>query len=319
MTKSSRNAEHPWVQRSRPRGGRPLIFAHRGGAGLAPENTWPAFEGAHALGVDGFELDVQVSREGEVLVMHDLDLGRTTDQQGRVSAMSADELLRADAGYRFSLNGEHPFRGKGVRIPRLRDLLAHFRDTLFIIELKGDARFLSVRAIEVVREAKAFDRVCFGAFSMRHMYRVRRLGSQILPYRPDWLCTSASALETRVALYASWVHCPFFWVGNRTFYYNYFQAFQVPEMAGSTRVVSPQFIQAAHAAGLLVQVWTVNEEADMRRLADMGVDGLITDRPDRARSLWPAPPRASAAESAPVPEPSSAAAAASRPSGTAAR
>ena len=310
MGKSTSAAEHPWVRRSRAIG-RPLIFAHRGGSGLAPENTWPAFEQAHALGVDGFELDVHVSRDGEVMVFHDADLRRTTNRSGRVSTMSADELLQADAGFHFNgdgfnglngagLNGTgtFPFRGRDIRIPRLRELLAAFPDELLIIELKGTHPVVAERALAVVREAGALDRVCFGGFSWRMLRALRRLDPRA--------CSSASREETRWALYGTWVHlAPVWarWVGM--------QAFQVPEMAGNTRVVSPRFLDAAHTAGLLVQVWTVNEEADMRRLADWGVDGLITDRPDRARALWPAAAIPAAAGAA--------AAAALRQSGTATR
>src|SRR6185295_8504429 len=139
MATATPETEHGWVRRARP-AGRPRIFAHRGGSGLAPENTWPAFEQAHALGVDGFELDVHVSRDGEVVVMHDADLYRTTDAQGLISSMTADELSLVDAGFKFTSPVsplQFPFRGRGVRIPRLRDLLVAFRDELVIIELKG--------------------------------------------------------------------------------------------------------------------------------------------------------------------------------------
>jgi glycerophosphoryl diester phosphodiesterase len=281
MTNFTDDADHRWVRRARP-AGRPLIFAHRGGSGLAPENTWPAFEQAHALGVDGFELDVHVSRDGEVMVIHDADLYRTTDSQGRVSSMTADELSRVDAGYKFQRaasgglsDGDFPFRGRGVRIPKLRDLLTAFRDELIILELKTRHPIVAERALAVVRETDSLDRVCFGGFSWQMLRGLRA-------WEPH-ACSSASQLETRWSLYGSWAH-----IGPRWARSQGVRAFQVPEMAGSTRVVSPRFIKLAHAAGLLVQVWTVNEEADMRRLAEWGVDGLITDRPDRARQIWPA-------------------------------
>jgi glycerophosphoryl diester phosphodiesterase len=334
--------EHPWVRRSR-RAGRPLIFAHRGGAGLAPENTWPAFEEAHALGVDGFELDVHVSRDGEVVVIHDADLRRTTGRDGRVSAMTADELSQADAGFRFTPSdppvavgmGEarastpaasaFPFRGRGVKIPRLRDLLAAFPDELFIIELKGTHPRVALRTLAVVREANALDRVCFGGFSGT-VLKAARFGTDVrssLHRRDPHVCSSAGREETRWALYGSWIHVPMRWLRSRGV-----RAFQVPEMSGNTRVVSPRFVEMAHAAGLLVQVWTVNEEADMRRLAEWGIDGLITDRPDRAMQLWPSaastvaveagPSRPAAASPSPQPHPA-AAGAASRQSGTTTR
>lgn len=249
---------------------RPLVFAHRGGAALAPENTLAAFERAHALGVDGFELDVRLSRDDEVVVIHDAELDRTTDAKARVSSLTADELRHVDAGFRFTSahsSTEFPFRGRGVGVPLLREVLARFPDALLIIELKGGDPRLALRAFDVVREAGALGRVCFGGFRRGILAYVRRLGRA-------QVCSSASREETRWALYRSWVRVPWPWIP--------YGAFQVPETAGRTRVVSPQFLRAAHAAGLVVQVWTVNEEPDMRRLLGWGVDGLITDRPDLA-------------------------------------
>jgi glycerophosphoryl diester phosphodiesterase len=267
--------EHPWVARARA-AGRPLVFAHRGGAALAPENTMAAFERAHALGVDGFELDVRLSRDGQVVVIHDSTVERTTDGAGRVAAMTAGQLQRLDAGFRFESSGERPWRARGATVPLLRDVLSRFRDPLLVIELKGANVRLARRAFEIVRDAGALDRVCFGGYARRMLRRLRRLGA-LHDRRASsvaGVCTSACREETRWALYRSWVHLRWPWVRYR--------AFQVPEAVGRTRVVSPRFVRAAHAAGLVVQVWTVNEEADMRRLLAWGVDGLITDRPDVA-------------------------------------
>jgi len=261
-----RASDHPWIRRSRG-AARPLIFAHRGGAALAPENTLAAFDSGRACGVDGFELDVRLSRDGEVVVIHDAEVGRTTDGLARVSALTADELRRFDAGFRFTGVDGSAWRGRGVRIPLLRDVLARFPDQLLIIELKGGDPTLARRTFDVVRQAGALDRVCFGGYRRGILAHIRRLGN-------SQLCSSASREETRWALYRSWVHVPWPWVS--------YDAFQVPETSGRTRVVSPQFVHAAHAAGLVVQVWTVNDEDDMRRLLGWGVDGLITDRPDLA-------------------------------------
>lgn len=266
----SQSVVHPWVRRSRE-AGRPLVFAHRGGAALAPENTLDAFACAHALGVDGFELDVRLSRDGEVVVIHDADVDRTTDGTGRVETLTLADLQRLDAGARFvaprdATLSQGVWRGRGARIPLLRHVLTQFPEELLIIELKGYDLPLVERTVDVVRAAGAIGRVCFGGFGWRTQRHLRRVG-------PD-ACSSASREETRWALYRSWVR----WPPLRVDY----QAFQVPETAGNTRVVSPAFLRAAHAGGQLVQVWTVNEPDDMRRLLGWGVDGLISDRPDVA-------------------------------------
>jgi glycerophosphoryl diester phosphodiesterase len=289
-TPSTSNTEHPWIQRARA-AGRPLVFAHRGGAQLAPENTLAAFVRAHALGVDGFELDVRLSRDGEVMVIHDADVDRTTNGSGKVSAMTAAELRGLDAGARFkgsSVEGD-------TRIPLLRDVLAQFPGEMLIIELKGANPALPPRAFEVVREAGALDRVCFGGFQRHMLIGVRRCGRRVtsdrLSERPEVpevpvVCSSASREETRWSLYRSWVRMPWPW--------RPYDAFQVPEVSRRTRVVSPEFVRAAHGRGLLVQVWTVNEETQMRRLLSWGVDGLISDRPDlalRVRDAFVSAPR----------------------------
>lgn len=258
--------QHPWVRRCRRDEGRVRVFAHRGGADLAPENTIPAFDRAVALGVDGIELDVRLTRDGEVVVIHDAELDRTTDGRGPVEALTADELARFDAGYRFGPDRGFPWRGRGATIPRLRDVLARFPDTPFIIELKGRNPELARAAVEVVSAAGALDRVCFGGFWDATVRAARAAA--------EGVCTSAARGEIRWALYRSYVAWP---LGRQPY-----AAFQVPESSNGTRVVSPRFVQHVRRAGRLVQVWTVNDAADIRRLAAWGVDGVITDRPDVA-------------------------------------
>src|SRR5881396_496328 len=114
---------HPFFSASRP-----LVFAHRGGAALAPENTIAAFDNGLALGADGLELDVRLSRDGHVVVHHDRTLDRTTNLRGPVANRTADELARADAAYSFRQNGSFPFRGRGIGVPPLSDVLARYRD-----------------------------------------------------------------------------------------------------------------------------------------------------------------------------------------------
>jgi glycerophosphoryl diester phosphodiesterase len=259
----------PWTGRAP--GGRPLVFAHRGGSALRPENTLAAFDNGLALGADGLELDVHLSRDGEVVVHHDAVLDRTTSERGRVAERTAAELARIDAGYSFrpldaAAGQEFPYRGCGIAIPTLACVLDRYPAVPIIIELKTAAEALVRRTVEVVRKSGAAERVSLGSFSTRAMRLARRLAPQIR--------TGAAREETRWALYRSWVSCPF----GRPAY----AELQVPEFSGRTRVVSRRFVALAHRAGVAVYVWTVDDEADMIRLLDWGVDGLISDRPDIA-------------------------------------
>lgn len=231
---------HPFFASSRP-----LVFAHRGGSALAPENTIAAFDHGLALGADGLELDVRLSRDGVVVVHHDRLLDRTTALRGPIADRTARELQRAS-------------------VPTLADVLARYRDPRIIIEMKVNHPDLAAATIDVIRRADAVLRVCLGSFGLR----VLRAARAIEPA----LATSGSREEVRWALYRSRVR----WPVSRVAYSGY----QVPEIAGRTRVVSRRFVEGAHRAGLGVQVWTVDTEEDARRLLDWGVDALITDRPD---------------------------------------
>lgn len=250
---------------------RPLVFAHRGGSALAPENTLEAFANGIALGADGIELDVHLSRDGVVVVHHDRTLDRTTSLRGDLALRTADELSRGD-------------------VPTLAEVLQAHKDVRVIVEIKVNSAQMAAAVVDVLHAADAVERVCVGSFGTRVLRTVRALEPA--------LATSASREEVRWALYWSWITVGsdgsrrswrsggpgrageleregFSRASSRKYH-----GFQVPELAGSTRVVSRRFIDYAHARGLGVQVWTVDTEGDARRLIEWGVDGLITDRPD---------------------------------------
>lgn len=233
---------------------------------LGPENTLTAFERGLAAGADGFEIDVRRSRDGELVVIHDETVDRTTDGRGPVRSMTVDELARVDAAHWFRPDEAYPLRGRGIGVPRFADVLAAFPDSGFIVELKESDLESARLAVEAVRAARAVDRVLIGSFHRRPLGLVR----QLEPAMP----TGAATSETRTAMYLSRLRLPLFRPKYR--------AFQVPEAFGPTRVVTPQFVRTAHAARVPVQVWTVNDEQDMRRLLSWGVDALITDHPGLA-------------------------------------
>lgn len=245
---------------------RPLVFAHRGGSALGPENTLAAFDVGMRVGADGLELDVHLSADGVPVVHHDTTLDRTTSASGPVAARTAAELARVDAGYQFAGRGDFPFRRQGVGIPLLSDVLRMYPDVPLIVEMKVDSRDMGEAVAREVRAAGAADRVCAAGSGARSAAAARAA-------LPEMAC-SASRPEARLAVYRALAG----WPVRRTRYGGY----QVPERTSLLRVVSPRFVRYAHEADVKVQVWTVDDEADMRRLLSWGVDGLISDRPDLA-------------------------------------
>ena len=245
---------------------RPQIFAHRGGCALGPENTFAAFDLGLAAGADGLELDVHLSADGVPVVHHDATLDRTTSQSGPLAARTAAELAQVDAAYRFARDGAFPFRKQGAGIPSLREVLQRYRDIPIVIEMKVNSAQMGEAVARDVRLADAVDRVCVAGYGARSAAAVRAA----IP----GIARSATHSEVRVAVYRGLAGWP---VRDADY-----GCYQVPERNGLIRIVSPRFIRDAHEAGLKVQPWTIDEEADMRRLLAWGVDGLITNRPDLA-------------------------------------
>jgi glycerophosphoryl diester phosphodiesterase len=246
---------------------RPQVFAHRGGCALGPENTIAAFDRGLAAGADGLELDVHLSADGIPVVCHDPTLERTTGAIGPVRALTAAQLASVDAGCRYIDGaGGYPFRERGIGIPALRDVLERYPDIPLIVEMKVDSHEMGTALAAAVRAAAAAERVCAAGYGQRALDAARAA----LPQMP----TSASLPEARLAVYRSMAGVPV----RRPPY----EMYQVPERAGLIPVASRRFIRHAHRAGLHVQVWTVDEQADMERLLAKGADGLITNHPHLA-------------------------------------
>lgn len=249
----------------------PLVIAHRGGAGLWPENTLHAFERAAELGADVVELDVRRAADGELVVIHDATVERTTDGRGPVAGLTLAELRRLDAAHRWSADGgkTFPLRGRGVRVPTLREVFEKLPRMRFNIEPKdesGAARSLC----EAIRAHGASERVVVGSFRQSVIDEFRRACPGV--------ATSAGPAEASkfLALYQA---------GLAPSYSPAMQALQLPEYAAGVRVLTRGFVEAAHGRNLEVHAWTINDAADMRRLLDAGVDGIMTDYPDRLLAL----------------------------------
>lgn len=253
---------------------RPLVFGHRGGAKIGPENTLLAFARGLAAGADGFECDVRLSADGVPVVIHDATLDRTTSTTGPVGGLTAEALAGVDATCRFQPTDPAYAVAEPSGVPTLRRVLEQFPRARVIIELKDTDQALARAVTGIIGALGAEERVCVGSFNRAVLEAVRSLAPGIV--------TSASPPEAQRTLVRSWLPLPRFGAAA-------YRALQVPERSGRLRVVRPAFVRQAHREGALVQVWTVDHPADVARLLGYGVDGIISDRPDLtvpARDAW---------------------------------
>jgi glycerophosphoryl diester phosphodiesterase len=232
-----------------------LAFAHRGGAGDWPENTMPAFAGAVALGYRYVETDVHVTADGVLVAFHDESLDRATDQVGRIqdlpwSSVGAAWVAPPEGG-----------QAEPARVPLLEDILGTWPDLRVNIDPKHDSSVGPLLA--VLDRTGAWDRVCIGAFSDRRLARVRRQTNHRV-------CTSLGPADTaRLRLASAGVPVGHFAGG----------CVQVPPRAAGRTLVDRRFVDEVHRRGLQVHVWTIDFRDEMIELLDLGVDGLMTDRP----------------------------------------
>ncbi len=249
-------------------GPRPRLFGHRGASGVAPENTLPSFREALAAGADRLELDVHGTRDGQIVVFHDPDLDRTTDGTGPLRARSLDELQALDAGYRFSgPDGDYPFRDQGVRIPTLIELCEAFPGVPLNIEIKQSDPPIEAEVLAILDRFGARPRTLLAAERVALMARIRAAAPDV---------ATGMAAEEVMAFLGGRGDPAYRPAGN---------ALQVPTSYEGFPIVTAETLASAHALGLEVHVWTVNEEAEMERLLDLGVDGLMSDFPGRVAQV----------------------------------
>ncbi len=236
----------------------PRAFAHRGwhtGDLHGLENSLAAFRRAVDEGYRYLETDVRLTADGVPVLFHDALLDRVTDAQGPIADLTFDQLSRVRIG------GRAP-------IPTLAEVLHALPDARFNIEPKTDAAVGPL--LDLLHDAGAAARVCVGAFSDRRLQTVRAVGG-------PGLATSLGPREISTAMLAAATGRP---IRPRPAI-----AAQVPPRFGRLPVATPRFLRAVQAAGLEVHVWTVNDPAQMNRLLDLGVDGIMTDRPDLLREV----------------------------------
>lgn len=246
----------------------PWLVAHRGGGALAPENTFPAFDRAAALGADAIEIDVRLTADGAVVVFHDEETGRVTGEPGTIEARRLVEVTALDAAFSFSPDGgaTHPLRGAGVRVPTLAETLARHPRMRFNVDAKADHPALAEALARDVLAAGALERVCLGSFFDAQAERLGRLLPGACRYLPQGAAT-CHVLAAKSG--AAGQGCP-----------TGYDLADLPHRLGAMTVVDAKVVAHFHSRGIPVHVWTVDDEAEMRELLALGVDGIVTDRPD---------------------------------------
>lgn len=245
----------------------PLVIAHQGGDDLWPGNTLFAMQQAAALGVDVLEMDLHITQDGVLVLIHDETVDRTTDGTGEVEAMTLAEIQQLDAGYDWSRDEgtSQPFRGQGITIPTLEEIFQEFPDYRMTIELKKTEHSMAQPFCELIRAYGMQDQIVVASFHDERMHEFREICPEV--------ATSSAKQETTTFVLLTKV-----FLGR--LYSPKFHTLQVPRKSSGITILTPSFVRAAHERGLAVEPWTINDPAEMREYIEWGVDGIMTDRPD---------------------------------------
>ena len=241
------------------------MIAHRGGALEAPENTLMAFD--HTIEISPhfiLEMDIRLTKDEHLVVIHDDKVSRTTNGKGTVSEMTLEELQKLDAGWHYQNDkGEYIYRSQGVQIPSLREVLEKYPHQKMIIELKSLSIKAAQKFIDVIEEFRAFEHVAIASYSHQAIDYIRS--------QRDWVFVA-----TPTEIYKSLILLNMFLEPidpmNPDIY-------SIPEVSMFIPVLSKRLLREMHRREKPVFVWTVNEQEDMERLIELDIDGIITDRP----------------------------------------
>jgi glycerophosphoryl diester phosphodiesterase len=255
---------------------RPRVMAHRGASSEYPENTMLAFGAAVDGGADYIELDVHSTRDGEVVVVHDNRLSRVASDDRLVHEMTMAELEAVDAAFNFSPDGgAWPFRGQGIRVPKLAEVLKAWPKMRFVIEFKPLDPAIADATLEVVHQTGMERQVLFASEHLPPIARARALAPQMPTNLPTAeIVTLVQAVTSGDPRY----------LGDG-------DALQIPPEHQGIRLATRELIDAAHISSLEVHVWTINDQAEMKEMLALGADGIITDYPGRLLALLNSRPR----------------------------
>jgi len=251
-----------------------LVIAHRGGRSLGPENTLYTFRRAVDLGVDVLEMDVHQTKDGKLVVLHDSTVDRTTNGTGPVDHYTLSELKKLDAAYRWSPDQgkSFPLRGTGLSIPALSEVFEAFPQMRMNIEIKAPGQGELSAFCRLIHDSGMPQKVLTASFDADILKKFRSICPGI--------ATSAGASEVMLFYALQKLHL-------ESVYSPDYQALQVPRSYGALQVVTKRFVDAAHARNLKVHVWTINHVDEMQKLLQLGVDGIMTDYPQRLLKLVP--------------------------------
>lgn len=262
--------EHPYFAQF-PQGNL-LNIAHQGGEQVWPSNTFLAHQNAVELGVDILEMDTHQTADGVFVLIHDDTVDRTTDGHGRVDQMTFAEIQTLDAGYYWTNDDgqTYPFRGQGIQIPAITDIFDAFPEMMLNVEIKPNSAEVAVAFCQLIQEYNLTEKVLVASFHDNSMTAFRQA------------CPEVATSMTQSEIQPFWILNV---LGLGALYQAPAEAFQVPETAvlpvlGEVTVLTERFVRNAHKHNIMVHVWTINEADDMARLAELGLDGIITDRPD---------------------------------------
>lgn len=247
----------------------PLVIAHAddSGSGLWPGNTLTFLDGVAGLGVDVLEMDIHLTRDGVIVLMHDNTVDRTTNGSGAISALTLAELQALEVGDNWSNDDgqTYPYQGQGLKVPTLAEVFERFPTYPINLEIKEATPSLVVPLCVLIREHHKENQVIVASAHDSAMRELRATCPEV--------ATAPSADQVRTFVYLHFV-------GLTGIISPDYQAFQVPERSSNITVVTPSFVAAAHQRNVQIHIWTINDPADMQRFISMGVDGIMTDRPD---------------------------------------
>ena len=247
-----------------------LVIAHQGGDGIWPGDTLYAYTKAVELGADVLEMDAHLTKDGEIVLMHDEKVDRTTDGTGLIEDLTLAELKKLDAAYQWSNDDgkTFPFRGQGIQVPMLKELFEKFPDMRYLIEIKLTENPIAKPFCDLIREYHMQENVIVGSFHDEAMKNFRETCPEV--------ATGASQGEVTSFVILGKIFLSG-WVSPK------YQDLQVPWEKSESKgiqIMTQRFIREAHSKNLHVEPWTVNDPELMKQYIEWGVDGIITDRPD---------------------------------------